>query len=479
MVGLKDPPIDRIVAYLCTLSPAQQAKLLLELDRKRLKGEEVPGSDPMVRELRRIVRCTRATSERIPSPSRLFFDPVEPFLTGDATDRLRRGRIARASLAAIWSWICRDAMAADAKAYSERAKNAVLAGDMRGAAQLARNFQDRVVNLIGRARTVIGGAEEVRERLVACGGPLRALDDLREILRILKLRDVLEEAMTSLPARLPSFREDAEKAWHALDPLYAGRRDAWFYALLMLMSRLGARWQLIRLAIAAAQSNSAIRVAESPYGVVVSLVLHDLEDLAGRMRAALKSGWSATADEMLWDLHDADAGLSAELDFTGETRWTAQLANLRDGVAQLLRAELALVPERLAHALASCTAAARPAKPGAATEVDAATAALKFVSALQPHASHFGLDADIARMRADASAGIEGTTTALLARIRSGRAAERNDCLSQVEAVSGLAAALLGPGYAADFARAAKGAFDGVRRTAGQPQPAQAARSEP
>jgi hypothetical protein len=472
MVGLNDPPVARIIAYLCTLSPAQQAKLLLELDRKRLKGEEVPGSDPMVRELRRIVRCTRVSSERIPSPSRLFFDPVEPFLSGDAADRLRRGRIARASLAAIWSWICRDAMVGEAKAYSDRARNAVLAGDMPAAAQLARSFQDRVVNLIGRARIVMGGAEEVRERLVAYGGPLRALDDLQEILRILKLRHVLEEAMAPLPARLPSFREDAEKAWRALDPLYAERRDAWFYALLILMSRLSARWQLVRLAIAAVQSNSAIRIAESPYGLAVSLVLHDLEDMAGRMRRALKSGWSASADETLWDFQDADAGVSAELDFTGETRWAPQLAKIRDGVAQLLRAELAVVPDRLALALTSCTAARRSAKVAAATGIDAATAGLTFVSALQSHASHFGLDADIARMRARASAELERATGSLLARIRSGRDADRIDCRPQVEIVAGLAGVLLGAGYAADFMRAAEGKFDGARpAAAGRPEP--------
>jgi hypothetical protein len=459
MIG-RDPPIERIVEYLHTLSAGQQADLLVELDRKRLNGEEVPGTDPMVRELRRMVRGAKAVTPRIPSPSRLFFQPAEPFLVGHIPHRLRRGRIARASLAAIWSWIYRDVMPVEAKAYSDRAKSAVLAGDMATAEQLARNFQDRIVTMVGRARTVIGNADDVRERLVAYGGPPRARDDLLEILNVLKVRDELAEVTAALPDRLANFNRDvALRAWGTIDPLYARRRDAWFYGLLILMSRLGAPWQLIRLAIAATQSDSATRIAESPYAVTVALVLHDVEDLAGRLRIALATGWSDAADETLWDLHEAIETVSSELDFAGDPRWPRQLAGIRDGVAQLLRSEIAVVPERIALVLTPRTiVAGRHPAPPATNEVDAAAAGIAFAVALKPHAPHFGVDADVERMRVAAGAEVERAAKALLDRIRDGGEAERVNCLLQIEVAARLAGMLHGQGYLATFAGAARAA---------------------
>jgi hypothetical protein len=463
MIG-SELPVERIVEYLRTLTPDQQAELLVELDRKRLCGEEIPGSSPMVRELRRMVRTSKVGAPRIPSPSRLFFDPVEPFLVGEMTGRPRRGRVARPSLSAIWSWICRDVMPAEAKTYSDRAKNALLAGDMRTSEQLARNFQGRVALLIGRARAVIEGSDEVRERLVACGGPPRALDDLQEILRIFTVRDVLAAATAGLPARLTEFREDAAlQAWRTFEPLYAKHRDAWFYALLTLMNRLGAPWQLVRLAIAAAQSSKAIRIAESPYGLAIALVLHDLDDLTGRLRIALASGWSTAVDEMLWDLREAIAGVSTELDFTGETRWSRQLTGIREGVSHHLRAELAVVPERIARVLTLCkAAAAQRATAPAAVEVDAATAGIAFASALEPHAGDFGLSADIGRMRTDASDEIKRATATLVDGVRGGCGLERVNCLLQVAAL--LAGMLRGKDFAAGLVRAAEAAVAAGRR---------------
>lgn len=473
MIGL-DLPIDRVLEYARRLSPEQRAILLAEFDRKRLLGEEVSESDPMVRALRRMVRSSKVGAPRIPSPSRLFFDPVEPFIVDDVPRQPRRGRIARASFAAIWSWICRDAMPAEARKYSDRAKSAVLAGGMRTAAQLASNFQDRVLVRIGHAPTLVGAADDIRERLVAYGGPRRALDDLQEIFRIFKVRDELAGAAAALPTDLANLREDAaQQAWRTLDPLCAEQHDAWFYALLILMSRLGAPWQLIRLAIAAAQSNSATRIAESPYGVAVSLVLQDVEDLAGRLRIALASGWSAANDETLWDLHEAIAGLSTELDFTGEPRWSRQLARLRDGVSQLFRVELAGVPKRIARLLAPRTvAAARHGTAPPAIEVDAATGGIALAVALEPHVGEFDLGADIARMRADATVELERATAALLDRVRGGCDVERVNCLLRVEVAARLADKLRGQDFAAVIVRAAEAAVDGTRAAAGPPRPA-------
>ena len=52
------------------------------------------------------------------------------------------------------------------------------------------------------------------------------------------------------------------------------------FALSLVMQRLTAPWQIIRLAIRMAASDDEIRVAATPYGVAVTIALHDLSYLA-------------------------------------------------------------------------------------------------------------------------------------------------------------------------------------------------------
>ena len=55
----------------------------------------------------------------------------------------------------------------------------------------------------------------------------------------------------------------------------AAARDGelFLYALLTVMDRMTAPWQLIRLGVKAAGSDTAARVAETNYGVAVNIVL--------------------------------------------------------------------------------------------------------------------------------------------------------------------------------------------------------------
>ena len=56
------------------------------------------------------------------------------------------------------------------------------------------------------------------------------------------------------------------------------------------MERLSAPWQIIRLAIKMAASDDEIRVAATPYGVAVTIALHDLSYLAAVLRTDIKRG---------------------------------------------------------------------------------------------------------------------------------------------------------------------------------------------
>ena len=72
--------------------------LAAELERARLRGENPPGADMILEELRAETRDTGRKLPRLGNAQRLFFAPVEPFLVDDTPERKHRGRIARACL---------------------------------------------------------------------------------------------------------------------------------------------------------------------------------------------------------------------------------------------------------------------------------------------------------------------------------------------------------------------------------------------
>src|SRR6266700_4814681 len=101
------------------LNSDKQAELLVSVERALLRGETVPDSDLILTELRRVIRNSSIKTERVGSPSRRFFDPIEPFIVNGVPSSVVRGQIGRGSLNPIWIWISRDLLPKEAKSYSD------------------------------------------------------------------------------------------------------------------------------------------------------------------------------------------------------------------------------------------------------------------------------------------------------------------------------------------------------------------------
>ena len=92
--------LEKLRAYLRELTPQARALLLNSLERGQLSGAQVPGSNLVLEELRRELRNSDHKEsldqelERIGTPARLFFKPIEPYLVDDTPDHVHRGRVA-------------------------------------------------------------------------------------------------------------------------------------------------------------------------------------------------------------------------------------------------------------------------------------------------------------------------------------------------------------------------------------------------
>ena len=331
---------ERLRDYLRTLKPEARAMLVAELERGLLRGEEVAANDLVLQELRRAIRGAGQPAPRVGDAARLFFAPLEPFLTDDAADHKRVGRLARVSLDPIWEWIGRDLMPAEAKALSEDINRALLADDKIKAEQLTRALQDRAIQRSRETIIAVDGNEKARRRLAVQVGTPRALDDLATVTRVLAIRDVLGDLARRLPDHMRMFERDyvdsvkalLESATSPRSPEGAARKaDIFLYGLILVMSRMEAPWQLIRIASRAAESDDTARISETPFAAAVTIVLSEVGCMVRELRAQLKAHHRVTA--LLKTLHDAARGLRTELDLSVDSPWSRELTAIRTEIS--------------------------------------------------------------------------------------------------------------------------------------------------
>ncbi len=328
--------IERLRQYLSELSPQARALLIGEFERSLLSGDEAAGADLVLQQLRGIVREQRDGAPRIGHCARLVFEPLEPFLVDDRPDHDHPGRVARASLERLWTWIRRDLLPADAKNLAEAVNDAMLDGDTVRAEHVTRAFQDMAAAAIEASLTAGAEDEKMRRRMLAQIGTAHASEDATTLKCVLAGRDALAAMAADLPLRITNLANGALEEYKALiEKMSARNGELFLYALLMVMSRLAAPWQVIRFGVKAAGSDVAARVAETHYGVTVTIVFAELERLVGELRGDLASGRGVAVSALLKTIHDTARGLRTELDLPVDSSWGRSLANLRAQVAEL------------------------------------------------------------------------------------------------------------------------------------------------
>jgi hypothetical protein len=344
-------PVERLRQYLRELKPEARVLLTGELERGLLRGEGTPGAELVLQELRRSARESVRPSHRSGSLARLFFQPLEPFLVDDIAAHNHPGRIARVALEPIWEWICCDLLPGEAKAVSEEVGRAFVSDDIGKAEQITRGFQDRALLRMQEALAAGAVGDDTPHQLPANVAAPRALADVRRVFSILRAREALE----SLGLRLPSHVKNLSgKQLDELVALFESRLvepQMFLNGLLLAMSRLGAAWQLIRLAIRAAGSDIAAHIAETRYAVAVDIVLAEIERMGHELKSELRGGQGIAVAALLKTIHDATRGVGTEINLSADSRWGRQLAHLRSDISDLLQSEIESMPGRVRRLL--------------------------------------------------------------------------------------------------------------------------------
>jgi len=457
--------IERLREYLRSLKPEARAMLVQELERALLRGDDDGGNELVLQELRHVIRAAAQPAPRVGDAARMFFEPLEPFLIDGRADRKRVGRIARASLEPIWSWLVRDLIPAEARTLNEDINRALLNDDRVRAEQLVRALHERTVERVKDAIAEAADDEKARRRLAVLVGAPCALDDISLILPIFALRDTLADLARRLPGHIRSFEhEQADQlksllegavARHSVALGPAKKSDVYLCGLVVAMSRLAAPWQLIRFATRAAESDDGARIAETPYAVAVTIVLSELERMVDELRAELKA--SRPTVSLLKGLHDAVRGLRSEIDLSVNPMWNKQLTAIRADVSGLLKTEIEATSGIVRRLLRP-----RPAKeivPHSlldVIDVNDAEMRLEFVNACRHYANELAINETATRTHSELTLYLETGAKVLLDSLRHAGDADRPFRQSQVDAAIRFCGTVFGAEYAGLLAKAAE-----------------------
>ncbi len=326
-----------------------------------------------------------------------------------------------------------------------------------------RKFQLAAADAISKVAALGASGDK---RALARVGPPDVIEDLLPIGSVLQFRDVLETLNGRLPSNLRVFA-DAQigSVGTALNVPALQTPQLLPFALSLVMQRLTAPWQIIRLAIKMAASDDEIRVAATPYGVAVTIALHDLSFLAARLRADIKRGHFENVAEHLKTLHDGVRGLRTELDLRNDSSWGKQLTSIRAEISNSLQSEIDSVPGRVRRLLRQ--RADKDISVGAkvdAGEVDETAALIDFVAVCRTYASELAINEVTLRTYSDLQHYVEQSTEALVQSLRGGDTKTRVYRQMQVQAAIRFCEVLFGHDYASLMSRAAENAMTGERK---------------
>jgi len=439
--------------------------LAAEIERGMQRDGGMPGGELILQELRNAERDDDGRRDSDSNAAQLFFAVLEPFFVEDAPNHVHEGRLARAAARPIWDWIRRDLVPAESKAYAENVDR--LAGDQAKAVQVAHAFQDLVVRNIEKLFTTAQGDDKTRRKLAHQIGTPRGLDDVKHVAAILKMRDMLAVLAGKLPAKIRNLSDDQINSVISFFNSTAGRqRDIYVFGLVLVMSRLAAPWQLIRIAIKAVESDLPTRIAETPYAPAISIVLADIERLVRELESDLQRGQITAESSVIKEIHDAARGFRTELNLSADSPAARRLAAIRGQLAVVLRSEIESAPGRVRRLLRP--RGPKDVVPGSvldAVDVADTEALIGFVGQCRNYAHELAINEMTMRSYSEVQNYLETHVEPLLDALRATGKVDRYR-QSQFDAAVRFCAKVFGQEYADTLVKAANVAAGGERKTA-------------
>jgi len=466
--------IERLREYLGQLPPKAQALLMREFERAIERGEDATVANFVLEQLRMIVRSSSEDmTPRTDDPMRSVFRPLEPFLV-ENVPHIRPGQIRRSSLAPIWMWLGREGAPDAVQAFEAVLAQATAMPDINAA---VHKMQAAASEAIANVTGALSSGE--RQRTLGRLGAPSVVEDIAPIGAVLSASDVLDKLSAKLPGQIRVFADShVASAMSALNQPVLQTPQVLPFAVSLVMQRLAAPWQIVRLGIMVAASDDEIRVASTPFGATVTMAIHDLSRVAAELRSDIKRGQFADTSNHLKTLHDGVRGLRTELDIRSDSAWGRQLAAIRSEISNSLQSEIDGVPGRVRRLLRQGpdkdVTTANRIDP---VDVEETAALIDFVAMCRNYASELAINEVSLRAHTELQHYVEKATETLVESLRTSDQRVRAFRLMQMKAAIRFCEVMFGPDYASLMSKAAEMARPVERKAAEPAKPAKQPRA--
>ena len=333
-----DQASELLKQYLAQFAPQVRGRLLAELERLHGLGETTPSTEELIASLRAEFREPGQGPERIGEPERMFFQPLEEVLIDGAPERTNSGQIARGSLGPIWSLLKTELLITMAREYVTNVSQVM--ANPKQAEKLASAFQKKALGYLeGTMRSTEGGTM-VRSALRMYTGSPAIFDDLVKMFTVFRAADALGAFARALPPKIGKLEGKAlADVVKRLNTLKGAHADAVPFALTIVARRLAAPWQLLHLATKAVESKAPAAIAATPYALVVSMVLDQIDEKRPLLAVALRDNRVIVAKAILKEIYAIETALKAQIEL-GNSDWNGRLRDLMAQVTAALDAEV-------------------------------------------------------------------------------------------------------------------------------------------
>ncbi|MFO1109453.1 MAG: hypothetical protein U1E61_09740 [Bradyrhizobium sp.] len=331
---------DQLKQYLAQLAPQVRGRLLAELERLHLEGEDLPRLEELIASLRAELIAAGQSHDRLGNSGRYFFQPLEPVLVDRAPERANSGQIARGSLAPIWDILAEELLTTMAREYIEKADKAISVNNRPEADKLASAFRKKVLGYLQGTIRSADGVAILRQSLKKYTSSPAAFDDLAKTFTVLQQSEALAAFAAALPAKIKKLEGQAfTKVLQQLNALKAKNGDAVPFALTIIARRLDTPWQLVHLATKTVESKAPEAISATPFAIAVSMTLDQIDEKQLLLRVALRNNRIVIAKGILREIYAIEKALKSRIEL-GNSDWGNRLRDSMAAVAAALDAEV-------------------------------------------------------------------------------------------------------------------------------------------
>ena len=331
---------DKLKEYLAQLAPQVRGRLLAELERLHLEGEDLPRLEELIASLRAELAAAGQSHDHLGNAGRYFFQPLEAVLVDRAPQRANSGQIARGSLVPIWDILAEELLSTMAREYIEKADKAIAANNRPEANKLASAFRKKVLGYLNGTIRSPEGVAVLRQSLRKYTSSRAAFDDLAKMDTVLREADALAAFAAALPERIRKLDGQAlAKVLKQLNAFKAKHAGAVPFALTIIARRLETPWQLMHLATKTVEGKTPAAIAAASYAIVVSMVLDQIDEKQLLLRIALRNNRIVIAKGILREIYAIEKALKSRIDLDNSD-WGNRLSASMAAVQAALDAEV-------------------------------------------------------------------------------------------------------------------------------------------